>query len=41
MKAIAKRLFGLCVLAFLCTLYANADTYNLIFNIDDFEIIEV
>ncbi len=40
MKAITKRWFGLCVSAFLCTLYANADTYNLTFNIDDFEIIQ-
>ncbi len=40
MKTITKRWFGLCVSAFLCTLYANADTYNLTFNIDDFEIIQ-
>ena len=40
MKAITKRWFGFCVSAFLCTLYANADTYNLTFNIDDFEIIQ-
>lgn len=40
MKAITKRWLGLCVSAFLCTLLANADTYNLTFNIEDFEIIQ-
>ena len=40
MKAIAKRWFGLCASAFSCILYANADTYNLTFNLDDFEIIQ-
>lgn len=40
MKTTTKRWFGLYVSAFFCTLLANADTYNLTFDIDDFEIIQ-
>lgn len=41
MKAISKRqLFGLCVSAFFSTMYVYADTYNLTFNIKDFEIVQ-
>lgn len=39
MKAISRRrLFGLCVSAFFFISFINADTYNLTFNIEDFEI---
>lgn len=40
MKAISRqRLLGLCASAFFSTMYIYADTYNLTFNIEDFEIV--